>query len=301
MNIFGIKKKLITHDGSFHADDIFAAATLSIMLENEKESFDIIRTRDPKILSVGDYVFDVGGVYEEKNDRFDHHQVGGAGKRHNGIEYAAFGLVWKKYGEKLAGSKKAAEMIDKKLCSPIDAWDNGHDIVENKSETAPYYIQNIFFALHPTWKEEGQNLDEIFMKCVDIAKMVLKREIIQARDLMESEEAVTEVYNQTEDKRIIILEKNYPFEYVLINFPEPLYAVYPRKADGGWGVKAVRVDIKSFINRKNLPKLWAGLQDEDFVNVSGVADALFCHRSLFLAAAKSKEGAIKLAQIAVES
>lgn len=300
MDIFGIKKKLITHDGSYHADDVFAAATLSLLLEGEKESFDIIRTREPKIISQGDYVFDVGGVYEEKNDKFDHHQVGGAGKRHNGIEYASFGLVWKKYGEKLAGSKKAAELIDKKLCAPIDAWDNGHDIVDNKSETAPYYIQNVFFSFHPTWKEDESGLDEAFFKCVEIAKTVLKREIIQTRDLLEAEEEVTQAYERAEDKRIIILEKNYPFEYVLINFPEPLYAIYPRKADGGWGVKTIKADPKSFINRKNLPKTWAGLQGEDFVNVSGVADALFCHRSLFLAAARSQEGAIKLAQIAVE-
>jgi len=55
------------------------------------------------------------------------------------------------------------------------------------------------------------------------------------------------------------------------------------------------------VNRKNFPKLWAGLRDEELQNVTGVPDAIFCHRGLFLAIAKSKEGAIKLAQIAVES
>lgn len=293
-------KRLITHDGAFHADDIFAAAALSIMLEREGEIVEIIRTRDEDVIKTGDYVFDVGGIHDESRDLFDHHQIGGAGKRPNGIEYAAFGLVWKKFGKSIAGSIKVADLIDKKLCCPIDAWDNGFDIVENKYEVAPYYIQNIFFAMHPTWKEEDLDLDEMFMRCVEMSKVVLEREIIQTQATVEAEEAVLSAYNSSKDKRIIVLEKNYPFEYFLYKLPEPLFAVYPRKM-GSWGVKAIRNDPKNFINRKNLPKLWAGLSGEDFVNVSGVPDALFCHRALFLAGAESKEGAIKLAEIAVES
>jgi uncharacterized UPF0160 family protein len=294
------KKKLVTHDGAFHADDIFATAALSIMLEKENTDFEVIRSRDPKVWKTGDYVYDVCGVYDEASNRFDHHQIGGAGKSARGIEYSSLGLVWKKFGEKIAGSKRAAEIIEKRLCAPIDAADNGFDLAENKYDVAPYYIQSMFSAMTPTWKETDVNIDEVFLKCVEIAKEVLKREIVQAKDLLEAEEAVVATYNNSEDKRIVVLEKSYPFEYFLDAFPEPLFAVYPRKT-GGWGVKAIRNDPKTFNNRKNLPKIWAGLSDEEFVNVSGVADALFCHRQLFLAGAKSKEGAIKLAQIAVES
>jgi uncharacterized UPF0160 family protein len=155
--------------------------------------------------------------------------------------------------------------------------------------------------MSPTWKEEDIRIDDVFLKCVELAKNILAREIIQAEDALEAEAAILSAYNEAEDKRIIVLDKNYPFEHVLWAFPEPLFAVYPRKTGGTWGVKAIRKDPKSFNNRKNLPKLWAGLSDEEFVNVTGVADALFCHRALFLAGAKSKEGAIKLAHIAVES
>ncbi|MEK7128127.1 MAG: MYG1 family protein [Patescibacteria group bacterium] len=58
--------KLVTHDGSFHSDDIFAAATLQIYLEKKGEAFEIIRTRDEEIIKNGDFVFDVGGIYDEK-------------------------------------------------------------------------------------------------------------------------------------------------------------------------------------------------------------------------------------------
>jgi uncharacterized UPF0160 family protein len=95
------------------------------------------------------------------------------------------------------------------------------------------------------------------------------------------------------------LDKNYPWEYILNYFPEPLFVIYPKKIDETWGIKTVRENPKTFINRKNFPKLWAGLRDEDLQNVSGVPEAVFCHRGLFLAIAKTKEGAIKLAQLAL--
>jgi uncharacterized UPF0160 family protein len=271
------------------------------MLEKEGESFEIIRTRDLEIIKTGDYVFDVGEVYDEDKNRFDHHQKGGAGTGLEGIEYASFGLVWKKFGKIIADGEKAAEIINKRLCAPIDAWDNGFDIVENKYEIRPYYIQNVFFAMHPTWKEENVNIDDVFLKCVEIAKNVLTREIIQAQDMLEAEASVISAYNSSKDKRIIILDKNYPFEYTLAAFPEPLFAVYPRRTGGNWGVKTIRKDLGTFENRKDLPASWGGVREDEFQKITGVADAVFCHHSLFVAAAKSKEGAIKLAQIAVES
>jgi uncharacterized UPF0160 family protein len=295
-------KKLITHNGSFHSDDIFAAATLSLMLEKNNENFEIIRTRDEEIIKTGDYVFDVGGIYDEEKNLFDHHQVGGAGKRSNGIEYAACGLVWKKFGIEICGSQKVSDMIDERLFAPVDAGDNGFDLVENKYDISPYLIQHAFSSMRPTWREENVTDDGMFLKCVEIAKEILSREIIQAKDGVLAREIIISTYEKTSDKRIIVLDKNYSFEYSLNDFPEPLFIISPRRnTDNWWTVKAVREDPKTFVNRKNFPKSWAGLRDEELVNVSGVPDAVFCHRGLFLAVAKSKEGAIKLAQIAVES
>src|SRR3989344_9093627 len=126
-------KKLVTHNGSFHADDVFAAAVLSIYLEKRRETFEIIRTRDEEIIKTGDYVFDVGGIYDADKNRFDHHQKDGAGKRDNNIEYSSFGLVWKKFGKELCnGFEKAIKSIDNRLIAPIDAADNGFDLVEKK-------------------------------------------------------------------------------------------------------------------------------------------------------------------------
>jgi len=299
--------KLVTHNGSFHTDDVFAAACLTLYLEKKGESFEIIRTRDEEIIKDADYVFDVGGVYDESKNRFDHHQVGGAGSRifdgsggKTAIEYSSFGLVWKKFGEELCGDKKVASIVEKKLVMPVDSADNGFDLITNNYEISPYFIQQAFFSMVPTWREENTTKDEMFLKSVGIAKEILSREIIHAKDAVVAEKLVIDIYQNTQDKRIIVLDKNYPFEHILCNFPEPLFVIYPRANDDTWGIKAVRNDPKTFDNRKDLPEAWGGLRAEELQKVTGVGDAIFCHRALFMAVAKSKEGAIKLAELALK-
>ena len=53
------------------------------------------------------------------------------------------------------------------------------------------------------------------------------------------------------------------------------------------------------MNRRDLPEGWAGLRDKELARVTGVSDAVFAHRNRFMAVAKSKEGAIALAKLAL--
>src|SRR4051812_45467880 len=104
------KIKLVTHDGSFHSDDLFAAAALSILFSNKNLPYEIIRSRDEETIASADYVFDVGGQYDAEKNRFDHHQAEGAPTpRANGIPYSSFGLVWKKFGTEICGKKEVAD------------------------------------------------------------------------------------------------------------------------------------------------------------------------------------------------
>lgn len=120
-------KTIITHSGRFHTDETFGVAALLQVYSDAK----VFRSRDPEIIKTGDIVLDVGGVYDPQRDLFDHHQLEGAGARENGIPYASFGLVWKKYGEKIAGNKEAAALVEKYLVTPIDAADNGFDLTSS--------------------------------------------------------------------------------------------------------------------------------------------------------------------------
>ncbi len=293
MSFFKKKKILVTHNGTFHADDIFATATLSIMLDG---NIKVLRTRDEDMFKKADYLYDVGGEYNPSRNRFDHHQKGGAGKRENGVPYAAFGLVWKTYGEIVCGSLEVVQKIDETLVQAIDAGDNGIDLYKVIGTVAPFQIENIFSAFRPSWKEP-EEYGKPFMELVSFARKFLIRKIKKVTDALEAESIVKKAYEDAVDKRLIVLDDNYPWEDVIMAHPEPLYVVGPKA--GTWRLFTVKKEKKSFENRKSLPQAWAGLRDEEFAKVTGVPDATFCHNGRFLAVVKSKEGAIALAKMAV--
>lgn len=294
-------KIITTHGGAFHADDIFAVATLILVL---KEEYTIVRTRDEALFADSDYLIDVGGVLDPSKGRFDHHQQGGAGERKNGIPYASFGLLWNTYGLELCGGNaEAMERIDNLLVVGIDAIDNGVEIFTNLHKGVyPYTIGNFFQSFHPSGNATIEDNDRTFINCVNLAKDLLAREILNAIEQVTLQQKVIEIYQKAGDKRVLILDGRYPWGDVVQRFPEPLFVVYPDRNHGErWSAKAVRVDPMSFTPRKKYPESWAGKSNEEFRDVSGVSDAVFCHRDRFLVVAKSREGAVKLAEIAANA
>lgn len=292
------KIKIATHNSHFHPDDVFAVAALSLHI---KQPLEIIRTRDISTIKSADYAVDVGIEYDEKRNYFDHHQKNGAGIRTNGIPYASFGLVWKKYGNSICGSEEIAQIIEKKIVEPVDAEDNGVGIASPIiDEVYPYSYWNVISSLNPTWKEKDKNLNELFGKAAELSREILLREIERARHFVEGRDFVEQAYDSAEDKRLIVLNDEYSWSDILINRTEPLFVVGPNFEEKQWRVLAVRTDVHSFKNRKDLPKNWGGRQGEELALETGVPDATFCHNKLFIAAAKSKEGAIRLAKLAIE-
>ncbi len=289
-------KKIVTHSSNFHTDEVFACVILSILHDGAVE---IVRSRDPEVWATGDYVVDVGGVYDSASGRFDHHQEGGAGKRENGIPYSSLGLVWKEFGEKVAGSAYVARVIDERLVQPVDSGDNGIETFTVRGETPPYILQDVVSAFRPGWNEKRTE-DEGFFEAVAVAEKILTREIVRTLGEEEGKRRAEEAYIEAKDKRIIILDDHYPWHDVLGSHPEPIYVVKPDHGTSGkWKVEAVRSDVHSFKNRKDFPVSWAGKTGGELAQISRVSDALFCHNKLFITVAGSKEGAIALAQIAL--
>ena len=107
------------------------------------------------------------------------------------------------------------------------------------------------------------------------------------------------IYDESANKEIIILPANKHWKKILIP-TETLFVISPRP-DGQWGARAVPKAINSFELKSPFPASWAGLKGGDLSSVSGVSDAVFCHRDRWLANAKTKEGAIALAKIALEN
>lgn len=294
--MFWNKKPLIvTHSSHFHPDDVCAVAVLHIMLRGK---YKLIRTRNMDIARTADYLVDFGGEHDPAKKRFDHHQQGGAGVRANGSPYASFGLVWKEYGERLCGKKSVAESIDEDIVAPADTTDNGVEFPLSIYGVKPHLFGDFVHAFNPVWDEDEKSRDDRFKTAVRYAVVMLERAIEREKRKEEGKNLAEKIYEASADKKIIVFEREYPWRKVLTSHPEPLFAVFPNLQDKTWSAKAVPLG-EGFKNRTSFPKEWAGKRDADLAAVSGVADAVFCHNALFLAVAKSKEGAVELAKKAI--
>lgn len=288
---------IATHSGSFHADDVFAVATLLLKYPDAR----VIRTRDSEVYKKADIVVDVGGVYDAKAGRFDHHQEGRAGTRDNGIPYASFGLVWKEYGSELAGGDEEAKLLDEKLIMSIDAPDNAVSIYQETFDgVAPYTVRDFLYSYVINEETDENYLNNTFMKVVGVAKELLEREIVKVQNKVKGIREVESIIESSPRKDLFIIEKPLPWEAVLTKVPEALLVVYARK-EGTWGAKGVLVKPGGFERRKYFPMEWAGKSGEELQKITGVPDAMFCHINRFLVGAQSKEGALKLAEIALKA
>ncbi len=285
-------KTIATHNGNFHADDVFSIAALKSILP----PFKLIRTRDLELIARADIVIDVGGVYDADTDRFDHHQRGGAGERENGIPYSSFGLIWQKYGLEICqGNQDVANGVDAGLVSTIDAIDCGH--VEGVSKGIS--LSQTISMFNPTWEEES-HFDACFDEAVDFAARVLTRFIASASGGISAKAIVATAIENAEDPRVIVLEKYTPWKRTVHALSEEaLYMIYPSQT-GQWRIQTVPVEPGSFENRKSLPKQWAGLSDETLKEVTGIDDAMFCHNGLFIAGAESFDSTMKMAAMALQ-
>jgi uncharacterized UPF0160 family protein len=286
--------KVATHSGSFHADDVFAIAALSLL----GEPLDVVRTRDAETMAACDTRVDVGFASDPAAGDFDHHQRGGAGERPNGIRYASFGLVWREYGVRLSGGDEAvAERVDRSLVQAIDANDTGQNVAAPVLDgVRPMTVSGVIGSLNPTWEEQLSPEEERsrFDEAVALAARVLEREIASATAAERAVQLVTDAIAGAEDPRVIVLDRDVPWkEVVVTSAPEALFVVYPKRQ--GWGLEAVPLALGSFENRRDLPAEWAGLDGPELARLTGVEDALFCHAKRFLVVARSRAGIEALA------
>lgn len=281
----------VTHDGVFHADDVFGAALIRLT----HPSWVIERSRDPKVLAGSQLRFDVGGRAGHQTGDYDHHQKEGAGKRENGIPYAAFGLLWSAFGLHLCGDLAVHAEVDRAFVQAIDAHDNGMALVGEPPIPGafPVTISHVISNFNPSWDEE-QDYDERFHEAVALAETILLRVIVRARGVVSARQIVREAVERADDPRIVVLDRFVPWQEALVEASkDALVIVYP--SAGTWRVQVVPIQPGQPGTRHSLPESWAGLDSDGLIAVSAVPDATFCHRARFIAGAVSRDGALALA------
>lgn len=297
---------LITHDQGFHADDVMAYAILQEVLSRQGKRWKIIRSRDVEVQKASDIMFDTGNEYDIEGKIYDHHQVGRAGARENGVLYASAGLIWKHYGRELCSSDDMWNFVDRALIQELDAVDNGQNYIGNLPfSDSGYTSLVIHIANFSPIESEGVTPDMYlsqFEKAATFARGILSRMLSNREALEIAFHEVKKVYEHSDNKEVLVFEKNYdrPVWKRIAEFPEPIYAVYPNMKGTGWKVEAIPVTPILMESRKLLPESWRGLNGEDLQKATGISDADFCHPSGFLMGVVSKESALVLARKALE-
>lgn len=285
-------KKVMTHAGVFHADDIFA----TLILEKVFGELEITRTfRVPVNVAEDVIVYDIG------NEKFDHHQKDKA-VRENGIPYAACGLLWNEYGYDICGSDEVKQMVERDLIMSIDALDNGVQIVPSDSACQVATVSGIISGFNPNWDSE-EKPDDAFKKAMDFARSILDNAIKNATSKYKAKVLVEDAIDFSE-KGVMVLDRFLPWQEHLFNSENKkadgiMFVVFP-SARGGWNMQCVPDAPCSFGQRKPVPVEWKGAKAEELVKMTGVETVTFCHPAGFLSATGTKEDAIKLALLAME-
>ncbi|MFL6693922.1 MAG: MYG1 family protein [Ramlibacter sp.] len=317
-------KLIATHSGTFHADDVFGVAVLATVFPDHE----IIRTRNPDEIARADYVVDVGGVWDPAGGRFDHHQRGFEGARmrpgQDGVPapaegYASAGLVWREFGSayvaRMAQSlghavddqlaAKIAGDVDSALVRYIDLVDNG------AADVAPgiFGLSSQLSLLNSTWLEE-KSLDaqalarlqlERFHQAMAVVDQSLRRFVLRAVGQALAADSVRRAERLLQGRVLLLADGGMPWTRVVVDeMPEVLLVIYPESGRDQYQIRTVPAAAGSFASRMDLPAAWAGLRDEQLAAVTGVADAVFCHMNLFIAGARSKDGALRMALLALD-
>ena len=289
---------LITHGGTFHADEVFGTVILSKIFREAN----VLRTfKVPEGLDNDVIIYDIGG------GRFDHHQRGGNGQRENGVPYSSVGLLWKEFGYYIVKNTcnnpyLVWSLIDRDLIQGIDAQDNG---VMPKTDypTSPMTVSNTISSFNPTW-DSNENVDEAFKKAVDFATVIFDNVLTNAIAKAKAQEIVEEAIENAEDG-IMILDRFVPWQEFVFSSTNPkakkiMFAVFPSNR-GGFNWQCVPDKLNSFGQRKAVPSEWKGLNGEALQSITGISTASFCHPAGFIGGADTLTDAIALAKLAVKS
>jgi uncharacterized UPF0160 family protein len=316
-------KTIATHSGSFHADDVFGVGVLMGVFPIHT----LVRTRNNALIESADFAVDVGGLWDADTGRFDHHQRGFTGARAThlvadvekpGVGYASAGLVWSAFGaayvQALASSsgyaldapalEEIARSIDHSLVQYMDIVDTG------QGDVAPgiFGLSALIAQLNSNWMEEhglsadakAQLQEQGFRDAMAITRRFLDRAIIKKIAQIRSLDIVRQAPRLAGGRVLHLQEGGMPWTRVVVDeMPEVLFVIYPDSDGDQYQVKTVPVEPGSFVARRDLPKAWSGLRDQELAAVTGVPDSVFCHTNLFIGGARSLQGALRLAELAL--
>ena len=282
----------ITHSGTMHADEVFATAFLSLYLDDVR----VFRTSQIDSSTVSDNVL----VYDIGRGKFDHHQLD-AEKRDNDITYSSFGLLWREFGRDFLKKNDFDNIeevwlgIDKDLVEGIDADDNG---IFPKIE-APCKVKtlsNVIKLFNPSF-DSGEEESSQFLKAVEVARAIFEEEVYYINGKVIADKKVEEIIeNNDPELKYLVLDEFLPYEDAILNNENAnnlLFVAFPSNR-GGYAIKTISKSLEDKTARLDFPEEWAGLQNEELENVSGIKGLRFCHTGRFIVSCNDLDAVYKV-------
>ncbi|XP_064899580.1 MYG1 exonuclease [Columba livia] len=314
-----------THDGTFHCDEVLACYLLRLL--PQYRDAEVLRTRDPQLLARCDVVVDVGGEYDPKRHRYDHHQRSFSESMRSlrpdkpwTTKLSSAGLVYCHFGSQiLAGLLGQPEdgpvvtaLYDKlyeNFVEEIDAMDNGIAQAEGEPRYAVTTTLSARVAhLNPRWNDPRPDPEAGFRRATELVGSEFLERLhyyhgawLPARALVE--EAVRKRFQVDASGAVLELpgggcpwkEHVFRLEQELA-LPTPLQLVLYPDGAGQWRLQSVPAGPHTFQSRLPLPEPWRGLRDEPLSLVTGVPGCVFVHASGFTGGNRTREGALEMAR-----
>jgi uncharacterized UPF0160 family protein len=257
--------KVITHNTTFHADEVFAVA----LLRHAGYHFELIRTRDPKILenAITDkntLILDVGGSYDPDMLNFDHHQDRNL--------MSAAGLIYEHFKNEICPGD--TQVYFGRFIAAIDAMDTNRDNIYDLWATLPKGFRNTSGIIGGFNREvtDAVQQDEQFEKAAAFAYEIIQNEIHMA---------IKKAKSESDYKDRIILSNNVAvfdqYSTVWKDKKEHSFAVLPHA--NGWQIQSIDTNIT--------------IVPERIADVNGF---IFRHSSGFMAVVKGKAEIISFAE-----
>ncbi|KAM4613512.1 MYG1 exonuclease [Polymixia lowei] len=318
-------KKIGTHNGTFHCDEVLACFFLRQL--PEYKDAEIIRTRDPAELAKCDIVVDVGGEFDPEKHHYDHHQRTFAESFHSlcpekpwVTKLSSAGLVYLHFGRRLLAQltqlkedNRQLEVLFDKLyenfVEEVDAVDNG---ISQCDGEARYAVSTTLSSrvghLNPRWNSKSQDTEEGFKKALVLvgeefldrleyyqtswlpARVVVEGAVQMRHKVDPSGEVV--VFSQGGcpwKEHLFALEKELQVETPI------KFVLYPDQ-NAQWRVQCVPAGLNTFQNRLSLLEKWRGVRDQALSELSGIKDCIFVHAGGFIGGNKTQEGALEMAR-----
>lgn len=270
----------VTHSGKFHADDVLAWA---LILEFYNDQATLIRTRDHQKIQDGDIVFDVGGVFDPKNLRFDHHQSSYTGP----LSSAGMVLSWLKDLDCI--NTELFTRLKNTLVDYVDDVDNGRVLPQINIPCFAQFV-DILGATCNTLEQYDQAFQKATMFAQNYLRSITDKLVTEQKD---QQQVLEEMHKAQSEKRNYLLFPKYtswkvPYFSHNGSLHPTEFVMFPN-LQNNWQAVAIPPEENSFAQKKSFPKEWAGLRDQDLAAVIGIPGGIFCHKNRFIAVFSSKE------------